>query len=383
VTDGAPPAAGEARPAGLRLGSVLGAPVYLRPSWFLVAALITYLFAPQVEDALPGIGTGALAVAFAYAVLLLLSVFLHELAHAVAARAVGTPPTHIALDVWGGHTAFDRVVPTPGRSLLVAAVGPATNALLGVAALVALPLVPEGDVAGLLVRALAFANLVVAVFNALPGLPLDGGRVLESVVWAATGRRETGTAAAGWVGRGVAVLLVLYVVRQFAGQLLDGRPVAPVSGIWLLLVAWLLWQGASQAVRLARWRRRAPLVTVAGLVRPAVPVPAGSTMTAAQAAAASAGVGDVVLLDVYGRPAGVLDAAATASVPAARAASVPASAVARTLAPTATVPVGLAGEALVGHLEAAPHAEYVVVDDTGRVVGVLAWQDVARSTAAR
>ena len=102
-------------PAGLRIGRVLGAPVVLQPSWFLVAGVVTLLFQPRVAEALPGIGSGAFAVAFAYALLLLLSVFLHELAHAVAARAVGTPPTHIALDVWGGHTALAQEVPSPVR----------------------------------------------------------------------------------------------------------------------------------------------------------------------------------------------------------------------------------------------------------------------------
>lgn len=367
-------------PSGLRLGTVMGAPVLLKTSWFLVAALVTISFAPRVRDELPEAGDAALLIALTYALLLLFSVFLHEVAHAVAARAVGTPPTHIVLDLWGGHTAFAEEVPRPGHSILVAVVGPATNAALAVVAWLCLPVVPTGGVTELLVRALMWANLLVAVFNALPGLPLDGGRALEGVIWAATGRRETGTLAAGWIGRAVAVALVLWaLVVPFA---LGGQP-SLTSAIWLLLIAGLLWQGASQAIALARWRRRAPSLTVAGLVRPAVTVPAGATTADAVSLAREAGVADVVLLDVYGRPAGLLDSAAAASVPPERAGSVPVSAVARAIAPDAAVPHALVGEDLIAYLQRTPHPEYVVLDPGGGVVGVLAWGDVARSVAAR
>ena len=227
---------------GIALGRAFGVPVYLRPSWFLIAAVVAYFFTPRVRNAVPGIGTSAVAVALAFAVLLLASIFVHELAHAAAAALTGTPATHIVLDLWGGHTSFDTESRSPGRSIAVAVVGPLSNGLIAVGAgAVALGL-DRGSVLQLLVVATAGANGFVAVFNALPGLPLDGGRVLEGLVWRVTGDRRTGTLAAGWCGRVVAVGLVLFTALDLArGGSLGGS-------IWLLLVAGLLWQGATQAI---------------------------------------------------------------------------------------------------------------------------------------
>lgn len=360
------------------MGSVLGAPVLLRPSWFVIAAVVTVVFAPTVADQLGAGGPTVYLIAATFTALLLGSVFLHELAHAVAARFCGTPPTQIVLDLWGGHTSFADEVPTPGRSVVVAAAGPAVNGALAIVGAWAGRQLPPG-VAALLLLALTISNAFVAVFNALPGLPLDGGRVLEGVVWWLTSDRSMGTLVAGWCGRGVSGLTAGYVVVQQATT-----PEADVtSGIWLLLIAGLLWQGAGQAIQLAQWRRRAPSVTVRSLLRPAVPVPNGATIADIVTAGAEAGVGDVVLLDVYGRPAAVVDRAAVATVPAERAADVPGTAVARALGPGATIGDDLAGEPLVNRLQETPNTEYAVVDVAGHVVGVLAWQDVAAKVIGR
>lgn len=362
---------------GLRVGTVLGAPVVVMPSWFVIAALVTLLYTPQVQGRFPSLGSAAVLVAFGSALLLLLSVFLHEVAHAVAARAVGTAPTLIALDLWGGHTAFSEELPTPGRSAFVSLVGPATNGLIAVLAGVAGGFVDPDGIAAAMLLGLQFTNAFVAVFNALPGLPLDGGRALEALIWKITGQRSTGTLAAGWIGRGVAALLVLWVLRG----LLTGGPTDLTSTLWLLLVAGLLWQGATQAIRLARWRRRAPTVTVAGLLRPAVVVPATTSLSQVASAAVQAGVADVVLLGPDGRPVAVLDRAAAESVPPQRAGVVAAAAVSRALAPEAVLAVDLAGDDLIGRLRAAPHPEYAVVDGAGAVVGLLSWDAVAASVA--
>src|SRR5689334_11739962 len=94
---------------GIRLGAVGGVPVYLRPSWFFIALVVTVLFAPNVQDVVPELDQGlAYVVASGFALLLLFSVFVHEVAHAYAAHATGTPATHIVLDLWGGHTAFEN-----------------------------------------------------------------------------------------------------------------------------------------------------------------------------------------------------------------------------------------------------------------------------------
>lgn len=358
---------------GIRLGSVLGAPVLLMPSWFLIALLITVSYTPMARVRLPDAGELAILVAFGAALLLLLSVFLHELAHALAARAVGTPPSHIVLDLWGGHTAFDADLTTPARSALVSVVGPATNAALALFGWLVRPAADPGGVAELLLIGLIYSNAIVAVFNALPGLPLDGGRALEALVWKLTGDRGAGTIAAAWTGRAVAAGLAFWAVGR---PLLQGRTPSLITGIWMLLIAWMLWQGATAALTIGHWRRRAPGLSVQALARPAAGLPVLSPLSEVVAHARSVGAAEIVLLDDGARPVGVVDHTALASVPADRLPVTPARAVARVLPPQATVPAALAGEALLAHLRATAHHEYAVLDPHGRVVGMLNGLDV-------
>jgi Zn-dependent protease len=386
---------------GIRVGSVLGAPVRLRPSWFVIAVVVAWAFEPSVRTWVPELarGTGYL-VAVGFALLLLGSVFLHELAHAVAARRLGSPPTAIVLDLWGGHTAFSRELATPGGSILVAAVGPATNGVLAVGGLASRGLVPAGGVADLLLLALTLSNAFVAAFNALPGLPLDGGRILEGVVWAWRGERANGTLTAGWCGRLVAVLVAAYALLR---PLLSAQRMQLYSTLWLLAIAALLWTGATQAIRVGRWMRRAPGVGARSLLRPARTLPATATVADALLAGAPADPAApadpeapagatrtggtapvaVVVLDDDGTPAGILDHEAVARVPSGRTSSVLVTEVLRTLGEGAVLPDHLAGEELVERMQQNPHDEYVVVDAAGTVVGLLAWQAVAAQVAGR
>jgi len=359
---------------GIRLGAVAGVPVYLRPSWFFIALLVTALFAPNVQNVVPEVGESfSYLIASGFALLLLFSVFVHEVAHAAAARATGTPATHIVLDLWGGHTAFENESAGPWRSIVVAAVGPLSNAALAIAAGVAIAVSDADGVAYLLLQATSLSNIIVAVFNALPGLPLDGGRVLEGLVWRITGDRNTGMLAAGWSGRLVVVGIAIWLVLPW----LRGGERSFVTLAWMLLVAALLWQGAGQAIALARWRRRSVLARARDLLRPAVAVPSTATVAGARSAAAGANATAAVVLDVYGRPAGIVDEAAVATVPPDRAGDVSASAVSQALTTGAVVDAGLEGEDLLARMQANPAPRYVVVDGGG-VVGILEWKDVAR-----
>ena len=365
---------------GIRVGRAFGAPVLLKPSWFAIAVVVTLAFAPSVRRSVPGIGIGAFGVGFSFAVLLLVSVLVHELAHAAMAKAVDSPADAVVLDVWGGHTSFSVESSSPARSFAVAAVGPAANAVIAGLALLVLPAMQTGGVPRLLTVATLQANVFVAAFNSLPGLPLDGGRVLEALVWRLAKDRETGTLLAGWCGRLVAVAVGYAVLGlpPFAGRRLG------VTGvIWLLLIALLLWQGATQAIKMAHWRRKAPLVSVRDLLRAAVPVASTATLATAAAAAAAAGAGDVVVLDVYGRPAALVDTREAASVPALRADLVQASEVAHALPAGSVIDLTLQGEQLIELLERTPHAQYVVLDEQQQVVGVLAWDDVAAAVGVK
>ena len=226
---------------GVRIARVAGIPVYLAPSWFLIAVVIVAIVAGPVLRTRPlfGIGVGVLQ-----ALLLLVCVLAHEAAHAVTARAFGMPVLRIVANVWGGHTSMEAVRSTPGRMAAVAAAGPLANAALALLAYALAPVV-TGDLSHRLVEGMVIINGTLAVLNMLPGMPLDGGQVVECLVWKATGDRNRGAVVAGWCGRVVTVLVVLWF---FVRPLALGRGV-DFASIWVLVIASVLWAGASESVR--------------------------------------------------------------------------------------------------------------------------------------
>jgi Zn-dependent protease len=355
-------------PEGWEVGRLVGVPVVLARSWFIIAAVITLMFGPVVASRSPGLGTGAYLVAFAYSVLLLFSVLVHELGHAVVSRLTGSPASRIVLNLWGGHTQFEAEAQSPGRSFVVAAVGPLANAVIAVVAWYALPLTTSGGVPELLLAALAVTNALVAGFNLVPGLPLDGGRMLEALIWKVTGDRNAGMTVAGWAGRLFAAGLVVWVLGR---PLLAGRQPDLFTVVWAAMIGALLWQGAGQAIRGAQVRRRLGATTVASLMAPAISVPHEASVLEAVHARDTSGVREVVLVAADGRPTGVLDGPSADAVPDDRRAVVPAASAARALPEGAVVDVRLSGSELIEALANLSGQEWVALDPWGRVVGVL------------
>ena len=254
MSDGTPTRDDGDRQNGLVVGRVRGVPIILAPSWFVVALIVVALFGPTVRTSLPDLPqAAAYVVALAYALLLLVSVLLHEAAHAVAARRFGMPVTRVVADLWGGHTAFGADARTPAGSAAVSVVGPLTNLAIAAAAYPLQHSVPYG-VAHLLLTALMLTNGFVGLFNLLPGLPLDGGRLVEAGVWAVSRSRHLGTVVAGWCGRVVAVLVLAWGVLL---PLVQGGSPSLSGVIWSAMIAALLWQGASGANAAGGVRRRA------------------------------------------------------------------------------------------------------------------------------
>ncbi|HZI96016.1 MAG TPA: site-2 protease family protein [Actinomycetales bacterium] len=364
--------------SGWQIGRLLGVPVVIAKSWFVIAAVVTFLFSDRVRAVAPDLGVGVYLVAFGFAVLLFASVLVHELAHAVTARATGLPATEIVLHLWGGHTQFESEAISPGRSALVAVVGPLSNVVLAVPALLVFPAL-DGGLTRLLVLAFAYTNGFVAVFNAVPGLPLDGGRVLEALVWRVTGDRHAGTIAAGWGGRVVAVAIGLWALLP----VLTGGSPDLVTIVWAALIGGLLWNGASQAIKTASVRRRAPRAVVANLAQPAVGVPVTVTLAEAMDTARRSGAQRVVLVGPDGGPVAIVEPAAVEQVPADRAGQVAVASVARRIDPRAVVDVSLAGESLLQALGSLPGEQFVALDAERRVVGVLHAQDVVDAVVPR
>ena len=149
--------------------------------------------------------------------ILYLSVLLHEASHAVMARRLGFPVGSITLHFLGGMTSIEGEARKPRQEFLIAVVGPLTSLAVGVVALGLWFITPDGLLL-VAVEGLAGANLLVGLLNLIPGLPLDGGRVLKSLVWQVSGNVHRGTIVAGWAGRVTAVAAMLWPVAAVAGH---------------------------------------------------------------------------------------------------------------------------------------------------------------------
>ncbi len=272
--------------------------------WFLFAALITVGYGQLVSHRY-----AHLAPVFAYLIglglvgCLLVSVLLHELGHALAARRHGVPVHRVTLDLLGGHTELAHDLPRPGAEAIVALIGPAVSLVLGAALFGVWAALPDGWSGGEVLLQVAVVNLVVAAYNVLPGLPLDGGRALGAAVWALSGRRELGDEVAGWAGRLVAAgTLVLGVLSYLANRM------SALGMLVFAAVAVSLWSGAGQSVAQARTTRRIPGLRAGELARQVPQLVAGTPVSQAPAGT------ELGVVDSAGRLVGIVSAGAVAKV---------------------------------------------------------------------
>jgi Zn-dependent protease len=361
----------------VRLGRVLGFPLYLSPSWLILALPLAVGYARLLEPTLPGLTAYLAGLGFLAA--LVASVLAHELGHALACRRAGIGVRGITLELLGGYTELDREPPTPGLAAGVALAGPAVSLLLGAVGVAGVMLAPHDSLIRQFAFQLALSNLVVAVFNVLPGLPLDGGRALAAFVWARSGDQHQGTRAAGWAGRVLATACVAGALLLYAHGMLTFLGAAIV-----LLVALSVGRGAGQAVRLGRLGARLPLLHAASLARPIYRVPTGTSLAEAHRRAAADGAGGHTLAveDAGGAVRALVHPAADAAVPVERRPAVAVDAVARDVPARRVLPAALRGEDVLHAVQADPGAEYLVASGED-VIGVLRGADVADLLRAR
>ncbi|WP_227869958.1 site-2 protease family protein [Streptomyces otsuchiensis] len=384
------PGTGKQRPGGgggILMGRIFKVPVYVAPSWFLVAALITWFFGNQLERVLPEIGNARYLVALFFAVAFYASVLVHELAHTVAALRFGLPVRRIQLQFFGGVSEIEKDSPTPGREFTLAFVGPLLSLVLAGVFYLGMLVTEAGTVPGVLCAGLMLSNLIVAVFNLLPGMPLDGGRMLRAVIWKISGRPMTGTVVAAWAGRVLAVVvLVGFPLATHTGGFTDRESFTGVDsltdGLLAAILAAIIWTGAGNSLRMARLRERLPALTATALTRRAVPVPPDSPLSEALRRANDAGARALVVVDPDGTPRALVREAAIAAVPQHRRPWEPVGGLAQELTDGMRVPADLAGEDLLNHLRANPSSEYLVVEATGEIYGVLSTADVERAFVA-
>ncbi|MCY9783199.1 site-2 protease family protein [Nocardiopsis sp. EMB25] len=370
--DSRPGSGGRSTRPGLLLGRPFGIPVYVTSSWVIVAVLITLVYGGIVQNRL-ALGPTAYLLAFVFAILLYASVLVHELAHSVVARGFGLPVRRIVLYVLGGVSEIEREAPTPGREFWIAFAGPLLSLVLAAGAYVLASVADPFSVTGELLFQLWVANLLVGVFNLLPGLPLDGGRLLRAGVWKVTGRAFTGSVVAAWGGR-VLALVVVALPFLFAWSA-GGRP-SPWAIVWGLVLGGFMWMGSTEALSSARVRERVPGLRARGLARPAVTVVADTPLAEAERRAGESGAEAIVVVDAGGVPVSVVHPAAAEAIGEGRRAWVPVSSVSRALTRHSVVSAELEGEELLGVLTSHPLPEYLVVGEDGGVFGVLRSVDV-------
>ncbi|MFF3614013.1 site-2 protease family protein [Streptomyces sp. NPDC002580] len=370
---------------GLLMGRPFGVPVYVAPSWFLVAALITWVFGGQLDRVLPELGATRYLVSLFFAVAFYASVFVHELAHTVAALRFKLPVRRIQLQFFGGVSEIEKEAETPGREFVLAFVGPLLSLVLsGLFYLAMLPVEP-GTIPGVLLAGLMVSNLFVAAFNLLPGLPLDGGRMLRAVVWKITGKPMSGTVAAAWVGRALAVSVLIGLPLLTRSEALGAAPEdfggmdTVTDALLAAILAAIIWTGAGNSLRMARLREHLPELRARSLTRRAVPVETSTPLSEALRRANDVGARALVVVDVDGEPLSLVREAAIVGVPEHRRPWVAVSGLAQDLTDGMRVSAELAGEDLLDVLRASPATEYLVVEDSGEIYGVLSAADVERA----
>ncbi|OKH22482.1 site-2 protease family protein [Chroogloeocystis siderophila] len=212
-----------------RIGSLFGIPLLLDPLWFVILAVVTLNFGLAYQQWGPALGWSAGIVT---ALLLFGSVLLHELGHSLAARSQGIQVKSITLFLFGGIAAIEEESKTPGQAFQVAIAGPTVSVILFVLLSAIAYLLPTDSLSSTLIGDLAKINLVLAIFNLIPGLPLDGGQVLKAAVWKVTGNRFQAVRTAASAGQilGWSAIALGFAIDFMTGEL--------VSGLWFILLGW-------------------------------------------------------------------------------------------------------------------------------------------------
>lgn len=356
----------------LRVGRFFGVPIFFAPSWLFIAALLTVYYAPIVTDAVPDTSAStAYLLSAVFAVLFAGCVLAHELGHTAVSLVLGNPVRRVVIFLLGGVSELERDPSRPRDEFLVAAAGPLVSLLLAGAAFGGYQFVDGATLPGVLLALLVWSNLIVAVFNLLPGLPLDGGRLLRAGVWAIGPSRLTATRAAAWSGRGLAVLVAV------SGLVVDRSSWGLTAGLLSIALAVYLWFGATQSLKVGELMERLPNVSLEALLRPGLLVPSDLSVAEALRRVWSGNARGIVLVDTTDQPRAIVDEELIGAVPPERRAWTQLSEVARPLEPGLILPTGLAGEDLLSAVRATPAHEYLVVNDDGSPAGILAVADLA------
>lgn len=366
--------------AGVPAGRVFGVPVIVQPLWFVIVVLFTIWFAPTVAQQVDGVsGNVSYGVALAFVLVLYASVLVHEIGHLVVAKLLGMQVNRVVLQLLGGASEIVEEQPgKPGREFLVAAVGPLTSVLLGGIGFAIAPHFAPRSLGHFFFDGFGWVNAIVAAFNLLPGLPLDGGRVLRSLIWQLTHDKLRATIAAGWVGRAVAVGVAIYALgaNNGSGRSLNG------GGLYLLLLAFFIWSNASLAISQTKVSTVLPQLDMRRLMRRALAVAPDLPVAEAVRRAREGEARALVVVDSYGKPSGLVSEAAVTAMPADRQPWVSVSDLARPVEAGLVLRTDMSGETLLRAVQTTPATEYLVIDKAGAMAGVLTRTDLVAALQA-
>ncbi|KYC40411.1 zinc metalloprotease [Scytonema hofmannii PCC 7110] len=260
----------------IRVGNLFGIPFYIHPSWFFVLGLVTLSYSSGLAAQFPQLGAAlAVILGLVTAVLLFSSVVAHELGHSFVALRQGIDVKSITLFIFGGLASLEKESKTPAEAFWVAIAGPLVSLLLfgiltgvGIAIswvqLAPRAIAPNGPIAAIL-GVLASVNLALALFNLIPGLPLDGGNILKALVWKLTGNPYRGIVFASRVGQ---IFGWIAIASGVLPLLLSGS----FANFWNLLVGFFLLQNAGNAAQFARVQEKLTGLTAADAVTTDSPI---------------------------------------------------------------------------------------------------------------
>ena len=358
---------------GLSLGSWSGVPVRLDVTWLLLAVYITLSFVSYEEG---GHSTSArYAAGVATAVLLAASVLLHELGHALSAQALGMRVRQITLFLLGGVSDIEGETRTPAHEYLVALAGPLVSIVIAASGGLVTQVLDDGMARDVVVF-VTVLNGLLAVFNLLPGLPLDGGRLLRAAVWQARKDPHQATRAAALSGRVLgAVMIATPVGVLAAGRHVGAESLAPVLvGLYISLAA-------NHALAREKVQRALPLVTAAQYARPLAFLPVTTPISELVRHAQHQRAAGVALVDSSGRIVALVDEEKVRAMPEQRRPWVTADQVSQRLERWHLLDVSLGGAPLLESLRATGAALYLVMDG-GFPRGLLDAREVAAALQA-
>jgi Zn-dependent protease len=364
---------------GIPAGKIFGVPLVVSPAWIVVVILATLALPDPIRARDTGLSVGwSYVVAFALVVLVYAAVLAHEASHVLVAKALGMQVGRVVLQLLGAVSEVLEESSTAGREYLVAAVGPLTSVLLaGISAAIGHAF-PENSVGWILGMGCASINGVVAAFNLLPGLPLDGGRVLRAILWHLTGDRMKGLLIAGYVGRGLAIVVAAVGFYAPGGAFGDRT----LTALYLFLIALFIWTNASISISQARVATVVPKLNLAQLIRPALTVDAQLPLAEAVRRARASNARALVIVDSRDRWSGIVSEAAVQATPVERQPWISVADLSRPIEDGLVLEPGIGGAQLMDAMQRVPASEYLIKAADGSLGGVLSRADLVAALRA-